>query len=46
MPAPVTTVILADKYGADRELATKIVFVSTLLSIITSPCLALLLENI
>ena len=46
MPAPVTTTILADKYGADRELACKIVFVSTLLSIITIPALAWLLINL
>ena len=46
MPAPVTTTILADKYGADRELACKIVFVSTILSIVTIPVLALLLTKL
>jgi len=46
MPAPVTTTILADKYGADKELACKIVFVSTVLSIITIPFLAWLLIKI
>jgi len=44
MPAGVTTSILADKYKADRELASKIVFVSTLLSIVTAPVLAWLLQ--
>ena len=38
-PAAVNTVILADKYGADKELASKIVFVSTLLSMLTIPAL-------
>jgi predicted permease len=42
-PAAVTTAILADKYGSDRELAGKIVFVSTLLSIVTIPFLIWLL---
>ena len=45
-PAPVTTLILADKYGSDRELASKIVFVSTLLSIFTIPVLIWLLKFI
>ena len=44
MPAGVTTSIFADKYGADKELAAKIVFASTLLSVITIPALALLLQ--
>ena len=43
-PAPVTTTILADKYEADRELASKLVFVSTLLSIATIPLLIWLLR--
>jgi len=42
-PAPVTTSILATKYGSDRELASKIVFVSTLLSIATMPVFVWLL---
>ena len=45
MPAGVTTSILADKYGADRELASKLVFVTTLLSIVTAPLLAWLLQS-
>ena len=45
MPAGATTSILADKYGADKELASKIIFVSTLLSIGTAPALAWLLQQ-
>ncbi|MCL1837189.1 MAG: AEC family transporter [Treponema sp.] len=45
MPAGATTSILADKYGADRELSSKIVFVSTFLSMITAPALAWLLQK-
>jgi len=44
MPAGATTSILADKYGGDSELASKIIFVTTLLSIISSPLLALALQ--
>ena len=46
MPAGATTSILADKYGADRELASKIVFVSTFLSMITAPILGALLQRV
>jgi len=46
MPAAVTTVMLAEKYNADKELASKIVFVSTLLSIFTAPLLAWLLVTV
>ena len=42
-PAGVTTAILADKYGADSELASKMVFISTLLSLLTVPALVWLL---
>jgi len=45
MPAGATTSILADKYGADKELASRIVFVSTLLSIVTVPLLFLLIQR-
>ena len=45
MPAGATTSILADKYGADKELASKIVFMSTLLSIVTAPVMAWLLQQ-
>ena len=43
-PAAVTTSILANKYGYGREFASKIVFVSTLLSIVTLPVLIWLLQ--
>ena len=43
-PAAVTTSILANKYGTGRELATKIIFVSTLLSIFTLPAIIWLLQ--
>jgi len=43
-PAPVTTAILASKYNSDSELAGKMVFMSTLLSIVTLPVLIWLLQ--
>jgi len=45
MPAGATTSILADKYGADKELASRIVFASTLLSVATAPALVWLLQQ-
>ena len=42
-PAPVTGTILANKYGSDRELASEIVFTSTLFSIVTIPFILWLL---
>ena len=45
-PAGVTTAILADKYGADSELASKIVFMSTLFSMLTIPALVFLLSSL
>lgn len=39
MPAGSTTAILADKYDGDGHYASKVVFVSTLLSMITIPLL-------
>ena len=42
-PAGVTTAILAEKYGSDSELASKLVFVSTILSMITIPILVMLI---
>lgn len=35
MPAPATSVILAERYGADSAFASRIVLVSTLISILT-----------
>ena len=43
MPAGTTTSILATKYGADGVFGAKIVFVSTVLSMITVPLITLLL---
>ena len=45
MPAGATTSILAEKYGGDKELATKMVFMTTLLSIVSAPLLFLLLQR-
>ena len=45
-PAPVTTSILADKYKSDNMLASRIVFVSTLFSIVTIPALIWLLQRV
>lgn len=42
MPAPTTTALLAVQYGLDDTFASKLVFVTTLLSIITCPLLMLL----
>ena len=46
MPAGATTSILADKYGGDSELASRIIFVTTILSMITIPLLFLLLQRV
>lgn len=39
MPAGTTTAILAAKYGADTQFASKVVLVSTLLSLLTIPAI-------
>lgn len=43
MPAGTTTALLADSYGLDEQLASKAIFVSTVLSVITVPTLMLFL---
>ena len=43
-PAGVTTAILADKYGSDSALASRLVFASTIFSMITIPLLVLLIS--
>lgn len=43
MPAAANTVIFAEKYNGDSILATKIVFMSTVLSIITIPLITMIL---
>ena len=42
MPIGSTTAILAQKYGADAQFASKCVFISTLTSLVTVPILTLL----
>jgi hypothetical protein len=45
MPAGATTVILASKYEGDAPFATKIVVISTLLSLVTTPIWSMILLN-
>jgi len=42
MPAPTNVAIIAEMYGGDYKFATKVVFVSTVLSLVTVPCITLL----
>lgn len=42
MPAASNTAILAEMYGRDHSFAAKCVFITTILSLITVPCLTLL----
>ena len=42
MPSAANTAILAEMYGRDHTFAAKCVFISTILSFITVPCLTLL----
>ena len=44
MPAGATTAILAAKYDGDEQFAVKIVFLSTILSLITIPLLCVIME--
>lgn len=46
MPAAATTAILAAQYDGDASFAAEIVFLSTLLSLITIPCLCLIMGYI
>lgn len=43
MPAPITTALLSAKYGGDEKYATGMVFMSTILSLITLPIWCLFL---
>jgi len=45
MPAAVMTAMLADKYGRDSAFASKTVFVSTIISMVTLPIIAVLLTQ-
>ena len=40
MPAATTTAMLADKYGKDSAFASKLIFISTILSMVTLPIIA------
>ena len=40
MPAATTTAMLAEKYGKDSAFASKLVFISTILSMVTLPIIA------
>ncbi len=44
MPAGSTTAILASKYGGDEKEAVKMIFLSTLLSMVTIPCWCMVME--
>lgn len=46
MPAGSTTAILAAKYNCDEKFAVRIVFLSTVLSLITIPILCMIVENV
>ncbi len=37
MPAPITTALLSSKYGGDEEYATGMIFITTILSLVTLP---------
>ncbi|WP_242955850.1 AEC family transporter [Lachnoclostridium sp. An181] len=43
MPAPVTTALLSSKYDGDEDYATAMIFVTTILSLVTLPLWSLLL---
>lgn len=43
MPAPITTALLSAKYGGDEKYATGMIFLSTILSLITLPIWCLFL---
>lgn len=45
MPVATTTAILADRYDGDAEFATKLVVLSTILSLITIPVWSIVLET-
>lgn len=44
MPAAANTVIMAEKYGGNAEYASKIVFLTTILSVATIPAILILLK--
>ncbi|MBZ4664322.1 MAG: family transporter [Caloramator sp.] len=44
MPAAANTVIMAEKYGGNPEYASKVVFLTTILSVVTIPAILILLK--
>lgn len=44
MPAATTTAMLAEKYGADSKFASKLIFVSTVLSLVTLPIITAIIS--
>lgn len=44
MPAAANTVIMAEKYGGNPEYASKVVFLTTILSVVTFPAILILLK--
>ena len=46
MPAAATTAMLSEKYGKDSEFATKIIFTSTIISMITLPLISEVLTRV
>lgn len=43
MPAPITSAMLASKYGSDEKFAVSLVFLSTIISMVSVPALSLLM---
>ena len=43
MPVAVSTALLAEEYGVNAELASKGIFLSTLLSLVSIPLIAILI---
>ena len=46
MPAAMTTAMLAEKYGQDSAFASKVIFVSTILSMVTLPVITEILHRV
>lgn len=46
MPAAATTVIFTEKYGGDSEYASRVVFISTILSMLTIPVMLLIVQGL
>lgn len=46
MPAPSTVVMLAESYDCNPQFASRLVFVSTVFSLITLPCWMIFLQYV